>query len=425
MSKTRRPLPRLVYADEQGQIYDHPFLRMLCRKGREILPPRPDECIPLPSGSDLFLLPSRRALGWDQETGNIVQTEGLAVAAFVCPGYTLSGLAAYEVFDAQCPLPLFAYGAVGFVNGRFYLCARQVDEDPRQDFSRISPKAIQRGARQLLHTYPDNRLVRHLANCALSYGCPAAKNLALGRYEAPLPTARSCNAACIGCISRQDPESGFPATQNRITFRPRVQEITDIMHHHAGQEKRPIFSFGQGCEGEPLTESGLIREAVSSFRSQGGPGTVNINTNASLPEGIPGLARSGLDSIRVTMNSARKDLYLAYHRPKSYAFEDVLTCTETAKRHGVFVSLNFLFFPGISDSEMEYQALADLIAQTGIDFIQWRNLNLDPELYLKILPHADSPAMGLKNLLRRLHKDFPGLRFGYFNPYLPPGLNGH
>jgi hypothetical protein len=268
MSKTRRPLPNLVYADDQGQIYDHPFLRMLCRKGREILPPRPDECIPLPPGSDLFLLPNRQAVGWDPDIGSVVQADGLAVAAFVCPGYTLSGLTAYLSSEPACPLPLFAYGAVGYAHGQFYLCARKVDEDQRQDFTHISPQRIQRGAQRLLQTYAHNRLVRHLANCALSYGCPAAKNLALGRYEAPLPTARACNAACIGCISRQDPDSGFPATQNRITFRPRVQEITEIMHHHAGQEKRPIFSFGQGCEGDPLTESELIRRAISTFRSQ-------------------------------------------------------------------------------------------------------------------------------------------------------------
>lgn len=29
-------------------------------------------------------------------------------------------------------LPLFAYGAVGFANGRFYVCAKKVDEDVRQ-----------------------------------------------------------------------------------------------------------------------------------------------------------------------------------------------------------------------------------------------------------------------------------------------------
>lgn len=418
MTKNRRSLPRLVYADVQGQIFDHPSLAMLCRKGREILPPRPDECIPLPPGSDLFLLPGRRALGWDQETGSIVESQGLAVSAFVCPGYTLSGLAAYADSNAPCPLPLFAYGALGFAHGNFYLCAQKVDDDPRQDFSHISHKAIQRGAHRLLHTYPDNRLIRHLANCALTYGCPAAKNLAIGRYEAPLPTAQACNSACVGCISKQDEGSGFPATQERIAFRPSPEEISQIMHHHAGQEKRPIFSFGQGCEGEPLTESELIQEAVSSYRDHGGRGTVNINTNASRPEAIPALARAGLNSIRVSINSARDEVYTAYYRPKSYTFSDVLECIQTAKKHNVFVSLNFLYFPGVSDSEIEYRALSDLISRTGVDYIQWRNLNLDPEIYLHLLPHTDSPSMGLKNLLQRLKREFPNLGYGYFNPYL-------
>ena len=43
-----------------------------------------------------------------------------------------------------------------------------------------------------------NRLFRHLETCALTYGCPAAKNLFLCRYEAPLPTspALSRSRAC-------------------------------------------------------------------------------------------------------------------------------------------------------------------------------------------------------------------------------------
>jgi molybdenum cofactor biosynthesis enzyme MoaA len=252
----------------------------------------------------------------------------------------------------------------------------------------------------------------------LTYGCPAAKNLALGRYEAPLPTSQACNAACIGCISLQDPESGFPATQNRITFRPSADELTQIMHRHAEKEKRPIFSFGQGCEGEPLTEHELITQAVYDFRQANGPGTVNINTNASLPECMPGLARAGLTSIRVSLNSAQPETYSAYHRPRSYTFDRVIDCILAAKEHGLYVSLNFLFFPGISDSEDEYQALAGLIRSTGIDCIQWRNLNLDPELYIQAMPGTDSPAMGLDNLLRRLRKEFPGLQSGYFNPYV-------
>ncbi|MFC1817352.1 radical SAM protein, partial [Thermodesulfobacteriota bacterium] len=64
---------------------------------------------------------------------------------------------------------------------------------------------------------PGNRLREHLENCALTYGCPAAKNFFLGRYEAPLPTSRSCNAGCLGCISLQK-SGAISNCQERIKF---------------------------------------------------------------------------------------------------------------------------------------------------------------------------------------------------------------
>ena len=89
--------PTLLYADAQGSIYDHPHLQMLTRRGEELALPRPDELMPLPPESDLFLLPGRRALGLDPDTGQVEPSDKghTAVAAFVCPGHTLTGLAAY------------------------------------------------------------------------------------------------------------------------------------------------------------------------------------------------------------------------------------------------------------------------------------------------------------------------------------------
>ena len=51
MSK-KKIQPRLVFADNKGNIYDHPDLLMLAQKGTELVLPRPDELIPLPQGSD-------------------------------------------------------------------------------------------------------------------------------------------------------------------------------------------------------------------------------------------------------------------------------------------------------------------------------------------------------------------------------------
>jgi len=410
--------PVMVFADEDGNIYDHPDLLMLVRRGRELTLPRPDELIPLPEGSDLYLLPGRHALGLDPQTGKAEALEERAVAAFVCPSYTLSGTAAYLKDDGSPSLPLFAYGAVGFANDKFWVAATQVDKDRRQVFTQVAPERITKGAQDLLRRYPENRLIGHLARCALTFCCPAAKNLALGRFEAPLPTSRACNARCYGCISHQPLESGFPASQNRIDFRPKAREIVEIMHLHSKRAKNPVLSFGQGCEGEPLTEASLLTEAIALFRSEGGRGTVNINTNASLPDTIPDLAKAGLDSIRVSMNSARETVYNSYYRPHGYTFADVCRTIATAREHELFVSINYLFFPGINDTESELAALTDLVTQTRPNYIQMRNLSLDPELYLGCVGEPTESSMGLGNFMKRLKKTCPWINYGYFNPYL-------
>jgi pyruvate-formate lyase-activating enzyme len=410
--------PVMVFADESGNIYDHPDLLMLVRRGRELTLPRPDELIPLPEGSDLYLLPGRHALGLDPQTGRAEALEERAVAAFVCPSYTLSATAAYLKDEGAPKLPLFAYGAIGFAGDRFWVAATQVDKDRRQVFTQVAPERITKGAQDLLKRYPENRLIGHLARCALTFCCPAAKNLALGRFEAPLPTSKACNARCYGCISHQPLESGFPASQNRIDFRPTAKEIAQIMHLHSKRAKNPILSFGQGCEGEPLTEAPLLTEAIALFRSEGGQGTVNINTNASLPDTMPALAKAGLDSIRVSMNSARETVYNSYYRPQGYSFADVCRTISTAKAQGLFVSINYLFFPGVSDTESELAALTALVADAKPDYIQMRNLSLDPDLYLGCVGEPSEPSMGLGNFMKRLKKACPWINYGYFNPYL-------
>ncbi len=416
-----KELPKLVYADEAGNIYDEPRLIMLCRKGKDILLPRPDDLIPLPKGSDIFFLPQRRPLGFDKDTGRIEVLEDFyAVAGFVRPGYTLTGVCAYKT-DSDAPrLPLFAYGAIGYYKGKFWICAKKVDSDPRQIFFNIPnvDAKIKAGVNRWFESYPSNRLFAHLAKCALRYGCPAAKNLALGRYEAPIPTSPVCNARCVGCISEQPKDSGFPSTQDRITFVPSAQEIMELMFYHSSNEKRPIFSFGQGCEGEPLIQYKVIKEAIAGYRKKNGIGTININTNASLPYAIFELIEAGLNSIRVSLNSVKKDNYLSYYRPMSYGFDDVIKGIEVAKEHNLFVSLNYLFFPGINDKEDEFELLVDLVSKFKVDLIQLRNINIDPELYLQTISISSSPYMGLKNFMKRLKKECPWVRFGYFNPYL-------
>ncbi len=416
----KKSLPHLLYADSKGNIYDHPYLLMVVRKGEDLVLPRREELIPLPPESNVFFLPGRRALGFDPANGEVIVTEERPVAAFVCPGYTLSGICAYVSETGAPPLPLFAYGAVGYMEGKLWVCASQVDRDERQIFKNIPTIRIKKGMEALVKKYPKNRLISHLARCALTYCCPAARNLALGRYEAPIPTSKHCNARCIGCISLQPKDSGFPSTQDRIKFTPTPEEIVELMKEHSSREKKAIFSFGQGCEGEPLLEHKLIEKAISLYRKEGGKGTININTNGSITQAIDPLARAGLSSLRISLNSANSTLYHLYYRPKGYDFDCVKNTMIEAKKNKLFVSINLLFFPGITDSEEEFDHLGSLISDTHLDFIQLRNLNIDPEIYLRLWEKTGifSPGMGLKNFKKRLKKAFPWLSFGYFNPYL-------
>ncbi|MBO4334284.1 MAG: radical SAM protein [Desulfovibrio sp.] len=414
----------MVMADAQGQIFDHPELLMLCRHGRQWGRPRPDEMIPLPKESELFLLPGRYAVGLDSH-GETQVTEHLAVAAFLAPAHTLSAHPCYVQADNAPMLPLFAYGAVGFARGRFYVCAKKVDNDPRQQFSQIPRKRIEQKAALLKKRYAANRLVQHiLNNCVARYDCPAARNFALGRFEAPLPSSRTCNARCLGCISKQDEDSPIAVTpQCRLAFIPKAQEIAEVMQIHASREvERPIYSFGQGCEGDPLQNAQLLEQSIALFRQNGGAGTVNINTNGSRPEVLPALAKAGLTSIRISINSAREELYTAYYRPNGYHFSDVLESVRLARSLGLFVSLNLLFFPGVSDTEEELAALSELVGENGVSMIQLRNLNIDPAWYLNYLEQGPGlPAtsgMGLATFMKRLKRLCPWLRFGYFNPWL-------
>jgi len=421
-----RRFPRLVFADANGEIYDLPDLEMAGRSGDGFYRPDPDDLIPLPAGSELFVLPGRLPVGIDPADGRPTRLEAhpvtgepvTAVAAFMAPAHTAIYTAAFEKTENAPTLPLFAYTAVGWSEGRFWVTAFRSDPDPRQDADRFRQSRIDRKTRQVLAAHPENRLIGHLGKCCLTYACPAARNYFLGRWEAPLPTSPVCNASCVGCISLQ--ASGCcPATQDRITFVPRVEEIVEIAVPHLTHAARPVVSFGQGCEGEPLLQAKTIEDAIRAIRRQTDAGTINCNTNASLPEAVERLAGAGLDSIRVSMNSARPDKHALYYRPKGFSFADVRRSITVMKAAGRFVSLNYFILPGFTDDPAETDAFCELLESCRPDLIQLRNLNMDPDWYLETVQHQPAgPPLGIRAWLDRLRRTFPWLRFGYFNPPL-------
>src|SRR4051812_19182954 len=411
--------PYLLYSDGKGNIFEDHTLYAVGRAGWDAFPIPEEEWIELPRGGNLYELPDRKAIGIDVLTGEMrLCNKGWAVAAFIPPAHTGLYLAAYETEPGAPTLPLFCYTAAGWYNDKFYVPAVRIEKDIRQECEGYDDNKIKQGAQHLLQAYPHNRLVKHLMeNCCLTYHCPAARNFSLHRWECPVPSSPACNANCIGCISFQPLEESIVSTQDRLTFKPTPEEIAEFTVPHLMNAPYPIVSFGQGCEGEPLLMWETIREAIIEMRKHTNRGSININTNGSKPEAVKVLCEAGLNSIRVSTNSARENIYTPYYRPNNYVFNDIIESIKIVRSYGGWASINYFVFPGMTDSIEEYEALRKLIIETDLNMIQWRNFNIDPDWYLgKIGVIETGEMLGVKQLMELIHEEFPHVKFGYYNP---------
>ncbi len=411
---------RLIYADAGGNFYDHPGLGAVGRTGDRLVEMDREDLIELPPGSTLVLISGGRPVGVSTR-GRFIQVErecggegpAYAVGALLPQGYTRTLWPAYRRTGAAKPLPLLGYAAVAWRNGKVCVAAVKTDRPRRWAPDLYNTPDLPGRVEKLLEELPGNRIARQLARCAMDYGCFTAQNIFYSRWEGGIPVSRSCNAGCLGCISLQ-PSECCPAPQSRINFAPTAEEVSDLGIRHLESARGDIVSFGQGCEGEPTLASDLIRKALARVRGKTARGTININTNAGSTEKLADLCRAGLDSIRVSLISAREEVYTAYHRPRGYGLADVRASIEEAGRLGVYTSLNLLAGPGLADREEEVDALLKLIKETGVKMVQLRNLNIDPDFLFDRIPPARGGIMGIPALIGAL-KSVPGLEVGNFS----------
>ncbi|PLY00130.1 MAG: radical SAM protein [Desulfuromonas sp.] len=415
-----------VVADSSGEVFEHPDLLMAGMNGMSVRRPEMDELIPLPEGSRLFTIPGTPPIGFDRRTGQQRTLDRLpkswgggavqAVSAFTTPAFTRTLLPAADYGRKIVELTLWSYTAVGWCveEERFYVAAVRVDRNQQWEPRHFDDRVLEPLVRKRVAEQPENRLVEQLSRCALDYHCFAAKNMFFGRWEAPLPCSPACNAQCVGCISLQDEPKACQASQDRLNFVPTVQELCEVAVPHLSHAENAIVSFGQGCEGDPILQADRVTDAVREMRRQTQRGTINFNSNASIPAAIDKLAAAGVDSIRISLNSVQERFYNAYYRPLNYKFADVLESARRAKGNGMFTMLNYLVFPGISDREDEIEQLLKLIDEVGIDLIQMRNLSIDPLLYWSKMG-AEGGGIGMKRMLDRLKREIPRIQFGYFN----------
>ncbi len=404
-----------IYADRRGNICEAEHLRGLGRIGASNAALSREDLIPLPDSADLMFMPEHAAVGQDAH-GTEVRLAGTAIAAILPQGYTRTHLPAFHRVDDAAPLPLYGYTAVVSHRGQLCVAAVYTDENEKWDPANYNGKELKKLVRRTMKELPNNRIVEQVGNCSLNYHCLTAQNLFYRRWECGVPTSPVCNANCLGCISLQSSEC-CPSPQERITFSPTPEEIAEVGIYHLSLAPDGIISFGQGCEGEPSLAANRIAEGIRRIRAVTQRGQINMNSNAGFPEGMKKIVDAGLDSLRVSIISARNESYDAYYRA-SYPLDNVKKSLRYALDHGVYVSLNLLHFPGFTDRAEELAAWQDFFRALPVQMIQMRNLNIDPTLFLQTMPEAEGAPVGTRAFMDELHREFPQLVIGSFSHYV-------
>lgn len=415
---------RLLLADPKGRVIEHPTLLATLRSGAGLVPAhgRP---IRLPTAGRLVHLPGRLPVGVHPDTGELELVREFtlggklftphAVGALLPPGYTRTFLPGEVKGDGPI-LPQWAYTAAAWGKEGAVTWALRTDRRQHWTPAHYSTPQLKAKVEAHLKRFPDNRVLKQLKKCALIYRCFTSQNIFYCRDEGAIPASTMCNAACVGCISDQ-PEDGPPASHQRMDEGVGAEDMAQVGRFHLEHATgRTMISFGQGCEGEPLTRWRQLARAIRSIRERTQRGSINLNTNASLTQGLGALYDAGLDAVRVSLNSANPQLYAAYYRPDHYRWDDVEASISLSRDRGAYLALNLLLFPGVTDRRGEADALKRLVKKYRVDQVQTRSLAIDPLQYIEVANDcgAGGEPLGVGQLLRELKQARPGLVIGNF-----------
>ncbi|HVA33929.1 MAG TPA: radical SAM protein [Candidatus Baltobacteraceae bacterium] len=354
------------------------------------------ELIDAPEGTVEMVLPHRYPLT------NVGPLDDRSALAVILPaGYTRLLVPAYVERRNAPMLPLFGYTFACVVDDRLMVAAMRTDESEDWQPRYFAEGELETLLERRIARDPENRVLQQLALCSHDYGCFTAQNVFLERGEAALPVSPKCNARCVGCISQLEPDAGLRSPQTRIAYEASAEELARVAVAHLELVDDGIVSFGQGCEGEPLLRSTVIARTIEFVRRERTNGTINLNTNGSMPSALQRCIDAGLQAVRISLNSFRPRVYAAYYRPMGYALDDVLESARLAVAGGLRVSFNLLTHPGITDDEEEVAAMESFLREVRVAQVQTRSLNIDPHWYFATVGRPVQ-ALGMRQAIERI-----------------------
>ena len=209
---------------------------------------------------------------------------------------------------ARRTLPLFGYTFACVVDDELH--GRR---DARPTKARIgsraaSPKASSKRDRRRTASRldPRNRTLAQLSVCAREYGCFTAQNVFLERGEAAIPVAPKLQRGLrrLHLRARRRTRDPLAADAHRVRAGRRGARAHRRAPSRARRRRHRLVR--SGLRGRTaVARRPRSRAAIERIRAERANGTINLNTNGSLPKSLQRLIDAGLQAVRISLNSFR------------------------------------------------------------------------------------------------------------------------
>ncbi len=241
---TSMQMPRLLFADDRGTVYDHPELLAAVRTGDAIVRPARAAAAAAGGRHPLHCSPAaaRRPRPRHRRAHGAARGEGRAPAGGPARGRrdAAARLHPHAAPRRGAPAARHAGGDARRCRSgptppprsgpTARWCSRSAPTGAATGTPPATPRPTCRAASSAL-VATGNPIYRQLARCALEWRCFTAQNTFYGRDEGAIPSSASCNAACVGCLSEQD-EGMPPSSHERIARPPTAEEMADLAVRH-------------------------------------------------------------------------------------------------------------------------------------------------------------------------------------------------
>lgn len=377
-------IPSLLFADKNGNIYDHPTLKMTGKTNSFDIVPYETELTELPKNHKIKFLEGAVPLGYDQERAKIVEFEG-GFPVYITPpkGYLRVLMPSFKALNNNILQP-DEYTAVGFMEDTFYFPGIKADlltEDISEKNGTFKDKIVK-------YEYANNKLVNYLIKMSKK---------TFGEIETLTPFGN---------------EIIFDFRYFRETTPSEVYELLNI---YSKEQKFPVVTFKNIALSDNIFEIFVDSLKLTSKLDSL---TINIQNPIVPSNQMKKILEYPPHSITIPFISSLNSLISSKISDtiglmKNHN-ESIQKLIELFQRYGTNVFLDLLILPGFTDTERNIQNLVDFLNTYRINSLKLSNMKINANKIFEGVESLKEELLGIRTMLKTLKKGCKELKFSVF-----------